>query len=313
MDKLLKILESKNFPHEIVKLIISLYDESVKFWGEENQELILKTIEDFEIILVDNLEEKIEEVFAGKVNQDGVGKNNPGLCVVIPTVHNQQIINLQRYILLDSRFEDKELSSILAHELFFHGVKSMIQPYIYQNTLMTGLELSRFSYDTNNNVVNIEKSEGRGLEEISTYFGQNLITNSLYNENVKMDPLLLDIANSVGSLLQDTSLGKIILQAQLDKNTEIIEEKFDEVDNYRITLLGEAQDKITWKEYNNLMDKFMDCCTKIYTTASNGNDYNLLLEEYIKAYKELMNLNFRIYSAALLMDSNKSLKKTTNN
>lgn len=312
MDKLLKILQSKKLSNEITKLIISLYMESVKFWGEENQELILKTIEEFEILTIDNLEEKIEEVFAGKVNQDGVGKNNPGLCVVLPIVKNQQIISMQKYILLDSRFEDKELGSILAHELFLHGVKSMIQPYMSQNILMTGLSAYKFFYDSNNDVENIERNDGRGLEEISTYFGQNLIIDNLYNENVKMAPLLLDIANSVGSLLQDTTLGRTILQAQIDKNTQIVEEKFDEVDSYRITLLGEEQSRITWKDYNALMDKFMDTCTRIYTTNSNANEYNQILEEYIKVYKELMSLNFRIYSAALLLDSNKSLKKTTN-
>lgn len=312
MDRLIKILENKKLPDRLTKIIISLYEEVVKFWGLDKEELILDTIKEFEIICVDNLAKRIEEVSGGKVNPDGVGKNNLGLCEIIPIVKNQKIINIRKVILLDNDVSDKELSSILLHELFFHGTKSMLQPYMSENTIMQGLASARFSYDINDKFISIERSEGRGLEEISTYFGQNTIMNNLYGENLDIDYLLLDIANSLGRILMDTTLGKMILEAQITKNSTYLEKRFEATENYRLLLTGEKS-RITWKDYNTLMDKFMRLCTSVYTREENDTNNEQLIREYVGLYYQLSNLNIGIFSATLLLDSNDISKKKGRN
>lgn len=308
MDKLIEILEKKKLSDRLTKIIVSLYNEVINFWGIDNEELIIKTIDEFEIVCIENLDKRIEEIFNGEVNQDGVGKNNPGLCELIPIVKEQKIINLRKVILLDNSVDDKELCSILVHELFFHGVKSMIQPYLSKNTIMQGLVSVKFSYDTNDKPLNIERTEGRGFEEISTYFGQNIIMNNLYGENIDIDHLLLDMSNLIGRILMDTTLGKLILETQINKNIPKLEKQFEIIENHRLLLTGETT-RISWKDYNRLIDEFMRLCTCIYTCEENDDYQKTLMEEYIKLYYQLCNLSFGIYSAALLQESNEISKK----
>lgn len=312
MDRLIEILKKKKLSDRLTKIILSLYNEVIKFWGSDNEGLIIDTVEKFEIICIDNLAQRIEEISEGKVNPDGVGKNNPGLCEIIPIVKKQKIINIRKVILLENNVSDQELSSLLLHELFFHGVKSINQPYMSENTIMQGLAAARFFYDINDKFISIERREGIGLEEISTYFGQNMIINNLYGENIDTDYLLLNIANSLGRILMDTTLGKLILEAQITKNSTYLENRFEATENYRLLLTGEKT-RINWKEYNILMDEFMRLCTSVYTSKENDSNNEQLIKKYVELYYRLSNLNIGIYSAALLLDSDDVSKKKGRN
>lgn len=308
MDKLMRAIKRKKLSDRLTNIIISLFDESVKFWGLDKKDLIIDTIEKFHIVCVDNLPKKIEEVSGGKVNRDGVGKNNLGLCEIIPIVENQKIVNVRNVILLDNSESDKELSSILSHELFFHGVKSIIQPYMSENILMQGLDAHKFVYDINDKLIDVQRTGGRGLEEISTYFGQNMIMKNIYGQDIEGDYLFLDIVNSVGKILMETTLGKLILEAQINKNVFDLCKRFEETEDNRLMLTGE-NNRVTWKDYNRLMDKFMELFGYMCMIEEKDNRFEKLTKEYIEAYYQLSNLNIGIFFATLLLDSNDVSKK----
>ena len=54
-----KILEKKKLSDRLTKIIVSLYNEVINFWGIDNEELIIKTIDEFEIVCIENLDKRI--------------------------------------------------------------------------------------------------------------------------------------------------------------------------------------------------------------------------------------------------------------
>ena len=110
----------------------------------------------------------------------------------------------------------------------------------------------------------------------------------------------------------DTTLGKLILEAQITKNSTYLENRFEATENYRLLLTGEKT-RINWKEYNILMDEFMRLCTSVYTSKENDSNNEQLIKKYVELYYRLSNLNIGIYSAALLLDSDDVSKKKGRN
>lgn len=311
MDKLKEILDNKELSDKLRNIIISLYDEVIRFYGMEKEDLILETIKQFKFVCVDDLEDKLVEVQNGKTSESGVGEKNVGLCMVTPVVKDRQIVDVERFILIENKINDDELISIILHELFFHGVKSMYQPYMSDNILMIGLNAQKYYFDDENNIINIERYVGHGLEEISTYYGQNKILTNLFDKDMIekfVDEILFDIIDSFGKIMDDTSLGKIILDSQITKDISELEKRFEKVEDKRIWLTKD-ENRINWNDYNKLIDEFMKYHYIVVRMLPDDIDYGIKLTEYLQIYTRLNKLNMDILFAVLLLDSLEISKK----
>jgi len=311
MDRLVDILNEKQLPGILKNIIIFLYDEVVKFYGVDNENLILETIKQFQFVSVDDLGSKLVQVQNGKTNENGVGNSNVGLCVVKPIVKDKKIIDVERFILYENKIDYRELTVIILHELFFHGVKSMYQPYMSNNILMIGLNGQKYYFDDNDDIVNIERFVGHGLEEISTYYGQIKVFNNFSDKDVLTkfgDEILLDIVDCFGKIMDDTSLGKLILDAQINKDVSVLEKSFDEIEDNRIWITKD-KNRVTWNDYNKLLDEFMKYHYIVMNLLSDDKDYGVKLTKYLQTYYELNKLNMDILFATLLFDSNNVKKR----
>lgn len=308
MNKLKEILDKKELSDKLKRIIISLYDGVINFWGIDKEDLVLETVKQFKFICVDGLADKLVEAQSDKTNENGVGANNVGLCMVSPVVRNKQIVDADRFILLENKMSDEELTSILLHELFFHGVKSMYQPYMSDNILMIGLNGQKYYFDDEDKIINIERYVGHGLEEISTYYGQNQILVNMFDKELDIDNVLFDIVDSFGRIMNDTSLGKMILDAQITKDTSELNKRFEEVEDKRIWLTKD-ENRIDWYNYNKLMDEFMKYHYIVVRMLPDDIDYGINLTEYLQIYSKLSKLNMDILFATLLLDSENVKKK----
>ena len=308
MNKLEDILKNKSINKETKRAIIVLYEPAVKFWGEDKRELILKTIEDFEIFNVDNLGNVLVDSQKEINTQKGVSLNTKGLCMIIPLIQSGSIVGTRKVIFLENNKNEKEIASLLAHELFFHGVKSMIQSKLKENILMTGLSEGKYSLDKEDNIISVRSDNNFALEELTTYYGQNKLIKEVYNEEINVDPYLLYIANILGEIIETTSFGKILLESQITKDTSKLENQFEEIEEKRAMFTNDSN-KLSWDTYNEVMDKFISLFYKINNLSENDSSYQEVFTEYKNIFNQLNNITTQILFVSTILTDEETYKK----
>ena len=99
MENLESILEKKKITDSVKRAITLLYEPAVEFWGKDRETLILKTIQDFQIVSIGHLGEQLEK--ASRDTKVPQSPNATGICMILPEIDSQQIVGVKRFILLD--------------------------------------------------------------------------------------------------------------------------------------------------------------------------------------------------------------------
>lgn len=309
MDRLIQILARKPINDNTKLAILSLYEPAVNFWGKDKEELILKTIENFEIYNLEDLGKTLIK-YQGRVDSSkGIDINTAGLCLNFPISIDGKITDVRRVILLESQKSNVDTAFLIAHELFFHGVKSIIQPNLGTNVLMMGLEETKYLMDSDNNILDMKSSGGFGFEELSTYYGQYRLMKDTYDITIDIDPSLMCIALSVGNILEFTEFGSLILEAQITKDTTKLKEYFSRVAS-KSREIGESNIPSTWDEYSKLMDDYIN----LYYQASSLEEIAtpqaaLLNSEYNKTYQKVLSVNSQIFLSSTMLEIEEVAKR----
>jgi hypothetical protein len=209
---------------------------------------------------------------------------------------------------LEKQEHEEETAFLIAHELFFHGVKSMIQPKLKNNILMVGLEEQKYSI-LDNDTIELEKiNTGVGLEELSTFYGQYRLMLDTYGKVIDVDPALLNISISLGKIFENTEFGRLLLNAQVSKNAYLLGRYFDNVMS-KSNEIDSKNNILSWNAYCSLMDKFITSYYALCSVDEDSSDYNFLSTIYIDLYNQLLNINSQIFVASTMLDLEQYAKK----
>lgn len=311
MNKLSKILATKEVSDRIKEAIVMLYPFAVEYWGQENEDLILQTIQDFEILSVSNL----GQLLMGVSSDQAKGRISPstlGLTIVLPKISGNKIISIQKQLIVQDEDDFVKLSSIIAHELYFHAIKSEIQPDINNNITWTGLSSNKYHIAQNGVVNAVYPNNGDGFEELSTYYGQQRLMKQAYNKDYVINSTMLEVYQAIGLILDTTYLGKLIKEAQLTKDIAKLEKRFSQMEKIRIERY-QLEEALNWEMYNELINKFYKKTHEIYFEINRRRELTKIeIDEYKELFINTLELNQSILKTeqVLMQESDYKYKRS---